>query len=304
MTKRIEDFGITRKMLEQMTWKATFADYLSKLTGEKVNEENVYSDECTEDFPLLPKNLLSNYPLLLVHHTRSLIAVIPHKDYLQLENGDVTPLQYIAGAYWNYGKYSDEEDVSTGIFWKPFEAKKGISETEKIREYLNIIGKLKIHPEDFRQGFFAAIKKRAKKELELNIDDFMGYEGENALLIANSSQKDTITCFLPEILLNDILYHPGERNWEELANAFKFELGVSHNRRRYIIPDNYMGNRAEFCRRTLRNLGFSNRWYGTASTEPKEEKEIQNAKQDPKSGNGTSRIFKFMKEILNGNKNS
>lgn len=264
MAKRIEDLGVDRKMLERLTWKSTFANYISKLVGYPITEENVHSDENGWDYFVTSKSLMPNHPLLLVHHTGPLMAIIPYHDYMELENGEVYPLPYIANAHWNYGKYAGGKDIRSGVFWMPLEKMRGISNTEKISQYLNQIGRISIHPEDDRQRLFIAVENRIRQELELNVHAFMSYNGENAFLLAHPTERDTVTCYLPAILLNDILYHPGERDWQEFAKSFRFELGVENSKKRYIIPVDFTGNRAEFCRSIWRKLGYASRWYATA----------------------------------------
>lgn len=270
MAKKIEDLGVDKKMLERLTWKSTLANYISKLVGYPMTKENVHSDENGWDYFVTSKSLIPNHPLLLVHHAGTLMAIIPYHDYSELENGEVYPLAYIANAYWNYGKYSGGEDVRTGVFWMPLEKRRGICNTEKISQYLNQIGKFSIHPEDDRQRLFVAVENRIRRELELNVKAFMSYDGENALLLADPSERDTVTCYLPAMLLNDILYHPGNREWEDFANSFRFELGVENSRKRYIIPEKIIGNRAEYCRTIWRKLGYASRWYATAPVKIKE----------------------------------
>lgn len=308
MTKRIEDFGVDKKMLERLTWKSTFADYISKLVGYPMTKEHVHSDENGWDYFVTSKSLLPNCPLLLVHHTGSLIAIIPYKDYIELEKGEVYPLAYIASAHWNYGKYSGGEDVKTGIFWQPLEKKEGICDSEKISKFLNQISIIQIHPEDYRQKLFVAMENRIRDELELEVRAFMSYNGENALLIAHPNKRDTVTCYLPAILLNDILYHPGEREWEEFANSFRFELGVTNSKKRYIIPDNFIGNRAEFCRRVWRNLGFAAHWYASQPIEIQEKPKIhlhhhqQNQTHHHEHKKGEFTIFGFIKKAFGRSK--
>lgn len=290
MTSKIENFVVNRKMLEQMTWKSTFANYISKLLGHRITEEHVHSDENSEDFWITPKSLLLNHPLLLVNHHGYLVAIIPYKDYRMLNDGEIHPLRYITGAHWSYGKYSKGEGIR-GIFWKPLETE-GICNTEKISMYLNQIRKVDIHPEDYRQKLFSMIEKRIREELKINASDinFMGYDGENALLVADHKKKDVLTCYLPAILLNDILYHPGERDWETFANVFQFELGVSNSRRkRYIVPNGV--NKPEFCRRVWRNLGLTN-WY---SSEPIAQEETKEQEQEQKQER--NKIFGFLKKF-------
>ena len=300
MTRTIEEFGVNKKMLERLTWKSTFADYISKLVGYPMSKEHVHSDKNGWDYFVTSESLLPNCPLLLVHHTGPLMAIIPHEDYMELESGEVYPLAYIASAHWCYGKYSGGEDVKTGIFWQPLETREGICDSEKISRFLNQVGRIQIHLEDYRQRLFAAMEERIREELELDVKAFMSYNGENALLIANPNKRDMVTCYLPAILLNDILYHPGEREWEEFAESFTIELGVTNNKRRYIIPDNYVGNRAEFCRKMWRKIGFSNRWYDSQPVEVKEKTSLhahRHTHHHEHNGEGFA-VFGFMKKFL------
>lgn len=264
---------VDKKMLERMTWKITMAELISKLVDYPLSKEHIHSDENGWDYFVTSKSLIPNHPLLLVHHSGPLTAIIPHKDYMQLENGEVYPLAYIANAYWSYGKYMGGNDVSAGVFWKPLEECDGIRNTEKISQYLHQQNN-SIDPDDYRQNLFRAMKNRIKEELELEVDGFMSYNGENALLIANPKERDTVTCYLPAILLNDILYCPGEREWEEFANSFRFELGANNSQRRYVIPDNTRENLAELCRRRFRAFGVINRWHAVEQ-QPKISEEVK-----------------------------
>lgn len=295
MAKKIENFGVDRKMLHRMTWKSTFANYISKLIDYPMTEEHVYSDENIRGEIVTPKSLLLNHPLLLVmNHNDSIMAIIPYKDYISLENGEIHPLAYIAGAHWNYGKYSGGKDVRNSIFWKPLENREGICNTEKINEYLSQIGKIEIHSEDYRQKLFDAMESRIREELKINVSNFMSYDGENALLIANPNKRNTVTCYLPAILLNCILYHPGEREWEMFASGFEFELGVNNNqKKRYIVPDKSGVDSAEFCRKVWRNFGLTNYGYTNEPINQEYEPKEQHHKHN---GNGT--FFGFVKKFF------
>lgn len=121
--------------------------------------------------------------------------------------------------------------------------------------------------DDYRQQLFDATEKRIREELELEVSSFMSYEGENALLIADPQKRNSVICYLPAILLNYILYYPGEREWNEFAECFTFELGVRHNQRRRVISNKAKENNPDFCRKVWRILGMANSWQTTESDE-------------------------------------
>lgn len=262
-----KNYVVDRKILNRMTWKSTFAQYISKLVEYPMSKENIYSDEYGSDYFVTSYSLTSDHPLLLVNPAGTLISIIPYKDYEQLEMGRIYPLTYIINAKWNYGKCSGGNDVRSGIFWKPLERHAGICNTDRASKFLNKMKVDGICDDDYRQKLFDATEKRIREELKLEVSSFMSYEGENALLIADPQKRNSVICYLPAILLNYILYYPEEREWDEFAECFTFELGVLHSRRRYVISNKTKENHAEFCRKVWRTLGMANSWQTTESDE-------------------------------------
>ena len=67
-------------------------------------------------------------------------------------------------------------------------------------------------------------------------------------MLPNSSDR-SCTLYIPVSLNNDVLYHPGDRNWDELVLKYKFELGVCFKSERMVIePEQLKVPASEFCR--------------------------------------------------------
>ena len=62
-----KNYIVDRKILNRMTWKSTFAQYISKLVEYPMSKENIYSDEYGSDYFVTSYSLTSDHPLLLVN---------------------------------------------------------------------------------------------------------------------------------------------------------------------------------------------------------------------------------------------
>ena len=291
--------NIENETKRQMKWKEVFATEVSKKIGYNIGVDHIHSDENGWYYYISQKSLLPKHPLLMMHYRGPLFAVIPYMEYKQLENGTVDVTQYIDEAKWNFGYYWGGGSLVGGSFWQPLEDCFGIHDTEKISRYLHILScktnrsssgympsaskcmgckiercpfsqvdakkvdaswNNEVKEHDYRKELFEAFSKRAENELDLNVHGLLTYSGENVLLIPNSTERSCVL-YIPVQLNNDILYHPGDRDWNKIASEYKFELGVSYKSERMIVDMEQLTVPApEFCKNFWSEFGIYEEW--------------------------------------------
>lgn len=271
-----------------MDWKDMFSHKLYELTGHRVTNYNIHSDEKGWHYYIEAQSLEENHPLILNHYRGQLFAVIPLKEYLKLENGTIDPEAYIDNAFWNFGYYWGGGSMINGVFWKPLEETAGIHDKEMVKRYLSILAcrthrrscgympaeeqckrcfvnlcpfseveeknrgaswESEVDEHDYRVDMFKALAERVNTELELDLSGLLCHKGETALLIPHTWKKETCVLYLPVTLTNELLYHPGERNWREMAKGLTLELGVPFDKnKRTVIDDKIDVPASEYCR--------------------------------------------------------
>ena len=186
-----------------------------------------------------------------------------------------------------------------GCFWQPLENLPGINDTCKINRYLTILQcrtarrisgcmqkneclkcsiehcpfslesskklgaswEKEIQEHDYRMDLFKAISERVKNEMNLELQELLSHGENKALLIPNLNKKEGCTLYLPVDILNDILYHPGKRDWSAIASEFEFELGIFTNSDKVLVNlDEITVSPAEFCREFWREYGILDEW--------------------------------------------
>lgn len=271
--------------MSSVDWKDEFSKKLYDLTGHRVTNYNIYSDEHGWYYYIEAKSLETNHPLIMNHYRGQLFAVIPLKDYNELESGNINPNSYVENAYWNFGYYWGGGSLITGVFWMPLEKDAGIHDKEYVKRYLSILncrthrkscGYMppeeqckrchvkncpfseieeknryaswvnEVNEHDYRTYMFSAVAERVKETLEIEVVGYLCHKGENALLLPHSWKKDTCTLYLPVTLTNDLLYHPGERDWKNIASNMQLELGVLFNKDKRVLVDSQTD--INFCR--------------------------------------------------------
>lgn len=245
---------LTKRELERRVWKESLASLLTDLVGYSIKPEQICSDEHGFSKGIAEKSLIGNFPLILINQLNGEPQVIlPFKDYEELEAGRVYAVQYIPNAHWSYGRFNDNNKVGKNVFWKPIEAE-GIRNTRLISQYLHMQMEMDIDPDDFRQELLKETINYLKNEIGVDVKEFKIHNSEKVLLVMNINKPDIVTCYLPSILVNDLMYRPGERDWKEFVKSFDLELGVNmHNKRMAVPNDN--NDLGETCNKIWRTLG-------------------------------------------------
>lgn len=272
--------------MSNIDWKDEFSHKLFDLTGHRVANYNIHSDEHGWHYYIQAKSLMINHPLVMNHYRGQLFVVIPLKDYQELDTGVISPNAYIENAYWNFGYYWGGGSLLGGVFWSPLESTAGIHNKELVQRYLSILGcrthrnscgympteeqckrchvkqcpfseieeknrdaswKNEVNEHDYRVDMLNAMAERVKEELEIEVCGLLCYEGENALLIPHTWKKEACTLYLPYSLTNDLLYNPGERDWKNIAKSMQLELGVLFDREKRVLLNSKSD--AEFCKK-------------------------------------------------------
>lgn len=273
------------KATEERNWEVVFAEVVSKHIGCEVIADNIMDDSNGLYFYVKEKSLQENHPLILMHYSGFILVMLPVKDFCKLTLSEVTPEEYIDQAFWNFGYFIGGNHMIGGCFWMPLEDGAGMKDTEKISRYMTILKcrvwwhssgympsnedclKCKIEhcplsqnklkkadaswgnePEeyDYRIDLLKCVRECVKKKLKIDINSVYGHHKDTTILLIPINSKNECNIFLPAKLLNDILYHPGERDWDKIASEFKFELGVSRREDRCIADQNEAS--PEWCR--------------------------------------------------------
>lgn len=272
--------------MNNIDWKNEFSQKLFELTGHRVANYNIYSDEQGWYYYIQAQSLMANHPLIINHYRGQLFAVIPLKDYQELDAGKILPASYIENAYWSFGYYWGGGSLLGGVFWKPLENTAGIHDKEYVKRYLSILAcrthrnscgympprdqcsrchvkqcpfseveeksrgaswKNEVNEHDYRVDMLKAVEERVKEELGFEVSGLICYKGENALLIPHNWKKETCTLYLPVTLTNDLLYNPGERDWKKIAKNMQLELGVLFDKDKRVLVDSQSDS--DFCRK-------------------------------------------------------
>lgn len=291
-------FGGEGKEAINRKWNEIFSDIISDLIGHKIVAENILDDSEGWYYYISNNSLQERHPLIMCHYCGMLFIVIPSKEYEELQCGVISPEEYINKVHWSFGWYWGGGSMVGGSFWQPLEESSGIHDTEKIRRYLSILkcrtnrrssGYMpreedcsqckveycpfsnygfkkdgaswdnEVQEHDCRRDIFKAVTERAKKELQIELHGLMSHNGETALLLPNSYEKSA-TLYLPVKLLNELLYHPVERDWEKIASEIKFELGVFNKEERILIVPDEKYSPSEICRNFWSKFGILDEW--------------------------------------------
>lgn len=272
--------------MDNVDWKNEFSQKLFELTGHRIANYNIHSDEQGWYYYIQAKSLKPNYPLIMNHYRGQLFVVIPLKDYQEIESGTVLPETYIENAFWSFGYYWGGGSLVGGVFWKPLETTAGIHNKELVQRYLSILGcrthrnscgympteerckrchvkqcpfseveeknrgaswENEVNEHDYRVDIFKAVAERVNEKLGIEVSGLLCHTGENALLIPHTWKKEACTLYLPATLTNDLLYHPRERNWKSIAENMQLELGVIFDPTKRVLVDSQSDN--DFCRK-------------------------------------------------------
>lgn len=286
-------------------FREEFAKEISEKVGHRFDFTEIGSDEHGKYFYFCEKSFQPNHPIIVAHYRGGFWCLLPYKEFHEIEAGKITPKAYIDQAFWSYGYYAGGGTLIGGSFWTPLEKTSGITDKALVSKFLSVMECIargqynkdctqcekcafigledKMH--DYRVDLFKSLKDRAKVELDLELRGLMCYEGETAYLLPNQYRKDEASINLPISLLNDILYHPGDRDWGEIAKSFKWELGVIGEEDSIIIGDELTVPASEFCRNFWSAFGITDKWYG------KKESVVQQPQQ-PKYDRFFTRIWK------------
>lgn len=251
---------LKKSELERRVWKEYLASLLTDLVKYPISPEKICSDEYGFSKGIAEKSLFGKCPLILINQINGEAQVIlPFNDFEELTEGKARPVNYISTAHWSYGRFNDNNKVGRNVFWKPLEAE-GIRNTKLISEYLHMQKEVDIDPDDFRQELLKETTACLKNEVGVDVKEFKIHNSEKVLLVMDVNKPDVVTCYLPSILVNDLMYRPGERNWKEFVKSFDFELGVNIHCKRMALP-NDVSDMAEACNKIWRALGVRGLYY-------------------------------------------
>lgn len=271
--------------MAQKNWKELFSARMKELVGRWVGANHIHSDEIGWDYYIPKQSLIENHPLLINHYRGSLMAVIPYKEYEQLENGTVDPVEYIDKAFWSYGYFWGGGSMLGGAFWQPLEEGTGIKNKEKIYRYLEILScrtahrssgyspKLEtcikcpvekcpfsphfdfsweneVEEKDWREQLCVEMQNRIARLFNLKVTSFICYtpdeaDGRENACLKDSWEEGEVTLYLPAKVFVDILCNPGERDWKALAEGFGFEL-ISWTKEPLVLDERFQP--AEYAR--------------------------------------------------------
>ncbi len=255
---------------------AKLNEEVSKRIGHTIGTDHIHTDENGWYYYIPAKSLLANHPLVLNHYRGPLFIVIPYKDGELLDQETISVEDYIENSTWSFGYYWGGGSLLGGIRWMPFE-EKGIHETEKIKRYFTILGcrtsrissgwqaeendcancsvkncpfsrfhenaswDNEVKEEDDRIKLFKAVKRRIYERFGLKAVSCMSQDSDTIRMFVGF-EKNTVSVYLPQALMIDMLYNPGKYNISEVANSLKFEVGTSW----HIVDDEVVPEKHEY----------------------------------------------------------
>lgn len=275
-------------------WKQVLSEEVSKRIGFHLSGINIYSDAEGYKFNIESKSLVQFKPLLMINTKGTLIAILPHYDFELLEKGEINLAQYVEKSFWSYGYICDNSRNGKVSFWQPLEETNGIHDTNKISEFLkklscralilshnhnpteeecyNCVGKkscpytlvekgVEYLGHDYRIELLGTIAEMVQRKFKLTVKDMLVYEGNNFLLIP-TIEVNCCTVSIPATLNNDILYHPGNREWKSIIKERKFAIsGLSRKSDRVIENENQENaDLPSICRNFWEQFGILKEW--------------------------------------------
>lgn len=255
-----------------MNWLRNMGKILTDMLGSEVAPCKIYSTEKRWDhFCDDPWEFEPNHPVIFWNLERQLFVVLPESDFAQLENGmDVKT--YIHNANWNVGHMWDGTSVLEGTFWFPAKLDDPMIKRYLHLQTCKVWGYHKDVPKrgketcevcwmkaecpvsladnvqkatasqsipistDYRTKFRAAVYKRVRRDLDVEVAGCYAYNGEYISVMGVRNCK-SVTLHLPARILNDLLCNPGERDWEEMANELQYEIAVCGTTDKLIVSE-------------------------------------------------------------------
>ena len=188
-----------------------------------------------------------------------------------MESGEINPQDYVFNADWNIGYFWGGGSLLGGAFWQPMK----LHESETARYIIMLLCRTSYrssgylpninrcmtcelehcplssmdlkregaswkneNPErDYRLDLFMAAIAKVERELGIprkNLTGFISHNGEYISLGAVKCGKN-IHMSLPVTILNDVLYDPRERNWDEILAEMGYQLYVIAGRGERLI---------------------------------------------------------------------
>lgn len=233
---------------------------VSPLIGHTIDKEHIYVDEGW-DFYIREHSLIKRHPLILDHYRGHLLMIIPVDDWKELENGTISVIEYVNSSHWYYGYYWGGDSLLYGVYWQPFE-EKGIHDTLRIASYLETLRcrtlrrssgrtptsgqcdecwlescsfsrspdkRRKAKDEDrlerdARKEIFSLIKERISTKTDFKATSCLAHENSDGIWLLPNIEDNTVTVYLPEKLLVDLLYHPEEYDINGIVDAWDFKI--------------------------------------------------------------------------------
>ena len=234
-------------IVQNSNWKKDFSEKVSSFIGHQIGIDNINSDASV--YHCYIKFLYPARPLILVDSKGVLFAVLPNIDYQKLESGTISVEEYLNSSFFYFG-YARNTGYLTGVYWQPLENNilPKIVDREKIYRYLKLLickstskykcsscklnstfcplckpdpvdaWKKEVNEYDQRLIFFESLKKQLKK---MGFDVAYFSSTDSGLEVRLNIIGSKTIPYVPQWLLNDMLYHP-ERDWSNILKLLKF----------------------------------------------------------------------------------
>jgi hypothetical protein len=134
---------------------AELATIVSEKTGLHIHPDNIHKSG--RRFYYIPE-ADPGRPLFLHHYRGPFFIDLPQDDWKKLEKGEISPLEYVNTAHWNFGYYWGGGSMITGGYFTPLEFTTGINDKEKIYRIMTILS--------CRGSFLASGYRPSKEECE------------------------------------------------------------------------------------------------------------------------------------------
>ncbi len=252
--------------------KQQFSKIVSVLIGHHIYEEYIHTDEVGWYYYIPKLGLKKNHPLIMNHYRGHLFMVIPTADWQDLLNDKVSVGDYINNSQWSYGWYWGGGSLLHGSFWQPLE-KRGIHETLRIARYFEILGcrthnrasgytpdeerckdcwvehcpfspfnkedekaswENEIQEKDARKELFKLVEERISQQFGFKAEACSPHGEKEGIWLFPGSLKDTVTVYLPQDSLVDLLYEPEKYDLSKLVDEWTVSV---------CVPSHYDGEK-------------------------------------------------------------
>ncbi len=244
--------------------RGILSNNVSPMVGFRIDPDDIHNDADGWYYYIPRYSLKRNHPLIMRHYRGPIFMVIPTEDWHDLESGNIRIAEYVKNSQWSYGWYWAGGTLLYGVFWQPLE-EKGIHDTERIARYLEILGcrtcnrssghvptekeckdcwvehcpyspfskedekaswENEVQEKDARKELLRLVSERLEKQFGFKVESCFPHGEKEGIWIFPGFKKDTVSVYLPQDVLIDLLYDPEQYNLSELVESWSIDVCV------------------------------------------------------------------------------